>query len=473
MKQSRRLLKQKRRRKNREESLAIHVPVSSSARTLKQIPEHLAASPIGQKAVLRAQRQQGNAIVGKHLGLAATQVDPLSKFVSNSNAITKMLTSHTADVQRDCPPDCPREPKRRIPAIPDEVVIKVEDAIDISDYQEAINLIVSELNQKGRIVTSYIEDGIMTYDSGLNDEGLTTSYWDKDPLKHPDAKMLPFKVTIGPPAFSSAPWLYATIIHEWRHVQQFRVPQSMADRYAAIEVDAYLNSIEQAWSSGLTTEEVQELWERLKDDHWSSITDADIKESLRPRFDAAQAYVNSLLTSDLAPRAYQPLSFGQIFFTTGSADLNSTANDEVGRLASEVHTFQGNHPDYDLRFTLTGFASPRWKHPRRGEMPAELNQVLSQRRAENTLSTLQNAIHAEGDGACDFRIQTCPPQVTTVDDSTWDSLTTGRGSEPALAEGRDLTSDDQGDRRVDIQVTFSPGPQVTTQPPPFLGGGGS
>jgi hypothetical protein len=59
-----------------------------------------------------------------------------------------------------------------------------------------------------------------------------------------------------------------------------------------------------------------------------------------------------------------------------------------------------------------------------------------------------------------------------VDDPTWDSLAHGQGSGPALAEGRDLNSDDQQDRRVDILVEFSPGPRVPTQPPGWLGGGG-
>lgn len=401
--------------------------------------------------------------------LSATELWRLQQTRGNAFA-QRMLAGRTAEVQRDCPPDCPREPRRRVPGLTDEVVMQVEDAIDRGDNQGAIDLVVSALARQGRINPAELDDGTMKYSSGQSDEGHTISYWDKDPLKHADAKLLPFEVKIGPSALASVPWLYATVIHEWRHVQQFRVPKSMADRDAATECDAYLHGIEQAWASGLTTEEVQELWDRLNDDHWSRLTDPAIKAALQPRYDAAKAYVDSLVSSDLAPRVYRPLTFAQLFFATGSAELDSTANDEVGRLTDEVNTFRADYPDYDLRFTLTGFASPRWKHPRHGEMPADLNQALSERRAENALFQLQNAFRAEGDGACDFRIQTCQPQDVTVDDPTWDSLATGLGAEPALAEGRDLSSDDEYDRRVDIEVDFSRGPRVPTHPPALLGG---
>jgi hypothetical protein len=401
-----------------------------------------------QAQTLQLQRQYGNAVAQRLLSIPVTAV------------------------QRDCPPDCPGVPERPVPGLPDDVNIQVEDAIKASNHQEAINLVVGELARQGRVNLAELDGGQMRYDTSISDEGHTTSYWDKDPATHPDAKLLPFGVKIGPSALASVPWLYATVIHEWRHVQQFRVPQAMADRNAATEVDAYLHGIEQAWASGLTTEEVQELWHRLNDDHWRYITDAGIKAALQPRYDSAKTYVDSLNSSGRAPRVYQRLAFVQVFFATGRAELDSAANDEVAILVEQANLLRADHPDYDLRFTLTGFASPRWKHPRRGEIPAELNQALSLQRAENTLAQVQNAFHAAGDGACDFRIQTCLSPEVTVDDPTWDSLATGRGAEPALAEGRDLNSDDQQDRRVDVAVEFSPGPRVPTQPPAWLGGGG-
>lgn len=405
-----------------------------------------------QTAVLQWQRQQGNAYVQRRLAAG--------------------LPASVPHIQRDCPPDCPREPRRRVPGLDDDLVMQVEDAIDNSNPQGAINLVVNALAAQGRINTAELDGGTMRYGAAMTDEGHTTSYWDKDPALHPDARMLPFEVTIGPAALSDVPWLYATIIHEWRHVQQFRVPMAMADRDAATEADAYLNGIEQAWASGLTTEQVTELFNRLRDDHWSRITDPTIRTSLQPRYDAAQAYVNSFTTSGLAPRIYQRLDFVQVYFATGSAALDSTANTEIGIVVDRANLLRTDHPDYDLRWTITGFASPRWQHPRRGEMPADLNQALSRQRADTTLAQIQNAFRAGGDGACDFHVQTCAPEAVTVDDPTWDSLSRGEGSAPALAEGRDLNSDDQHDRRVDILVEFSPGPRVPTQPPGWLGGGG-
>jgi len=434
---------EKTKKKKRREVVRI-----ASPETVQQQQQE-STHTLTQTAVLQWQRQHGNAFV------------------------QRQLTNGVADIQRDCPPDCPREPRRRVPGLSDDLVIQIEDAIDGGSHQNAINLVVNELAGQGRLDTSQLESGTMVYGSSMTDEGRTTTYWDKDPVLHPDARLLPFDVKVGPAAFSSVPWLYATVIHEWRHVQQFRVPQSMADKDAANETDAYLHGIEQAWASGLTTEEVQELWERLNRDHWPRITDAGVKSALQPRYDAAQAYVNSLNSSDLAPRVYQHLSFMQLFFGTGSAELDSTANDELEHLVNQAQDFRTEHPDYDLRFTLTGYASPRWRHPERGAMPADLNLALSQERAENALSQLQNAFNADGDGACDFRIQSCMAEEMMVDDPTWDSLTMGEGAGEAIAEGRDLNSDDQQDRRVDITVAFSPGPQVPTRPPDFLGGGGS
>ncbi|PIE79678.1 MAG: hypothetical protein CSA11_11225 [Chloroflexi bacterium] len=402
-----------------------------------------------QTAVLQWQRDHGNAFV------------------------QQQLARGMPDLQRDLPPNCPREPRRRVPGLPDNVVIQIEDEIGNSNHQSAIDLVVNQLASQGRIDTSQLDGGTMRYGASMTDEGLTTTYWDKDPVQHPDARLLPFVVTVGPSAFSSVPWLYATIIHEWRHVQQFRVPQSMANRDAATEADAYLNGIEQAWASGLTTEEVQELWERLTRDHWPRITDPGVKASLQARYDAAQAYVNSLITSDLAHRIYQQLTTAQVFFATGSSELDSTANDEIEQLIQRVQKFRNEHPDYDLRFMLAGFASPRWRHPEWGAMPKDLNLALSQARAESTLNQIQNTFYAEGDGACDFHIQSCLSEEVLVDNSTWDSLAVGEGSEPAIAEGRALHSDEQQDRRVDIRVAYSPGARVPTRPPDFLGGGGS
>jgi outer membrane protein OmpA-like peptidoglycan-associated protein len=417
--------------------------------SLNGLPTYGTTRSLRQTAALKMQQQYGNGFVQRLL-----------------------LPLPITAIQRDCPPDCPRQPERPVPGLPDEVNIQAEDAIKAGNQQTAINLVVGELARQGRINLAELDGGQMRYDTGMSDEGYTKSFWDKDPATHPDAKLLPFKITIGPSALASVPWLYVTVIHEWRHVQQFRVPKTIADKNAAHEVDAYLYGIEQAWASGLTTEEVQELWNRLDNDHWSRITDAGIKAALQPRYDAAKAYVESLVASGSVPRVYQRLTFVQIFFATGRAQLDSAANEEVAAMVERANLLRTDHPDYDLRFTFTGFASPRWKHPRRGEIPAELNRALSRQRAENTLAQVQNALRADGDGACDFRIQTCMAQEVTVDDHTCDSLVAGRGAEPALVEGRDLNSDDQQDRRVDVEVELSSGSRVPTKPPAWLGGGG-
>lgn len=412
------------------------------SQSVNDLPAHATSQSLRQAQLAQMQRHAGNGFVNRKLG------------------------EETAVIQRY------RDPVRPVPGMSNIAVVQAEDAIAAGTRQKAIDIVLAELAAQGRINTAELDGGTMRYTSSMSDEGHTISYWSKDPAKYPDAKLLPFEVKIGPSAFASVPWLYATVIHEWRHVQQFRVPKAMADRNAATEVDAYLNGIEQAWESGLTTEEVKELWTRLHDDHWITITDPGVKANLQPRVNAAKAYVDSLTFSGPVSRIYHNLSFVQLFFATGSAELDATANAELAYLVSEVQAHLSTNYDDDLRFRITGFASPRWRHPARGAMPEDLNHALSKNRADNTLEQIRNIFQADLAGSCDFTIQTCVGDEVMVDDITWDSLAHGAGATPALAEGRALNSDDQQDRRVEVKVDYSPSPMRATRPPAWLGGGG-
>ena len=419
-----------------------------SASQFNEVSDHAGIRPLRQVEIIQLQQQRGN------------------RFVQS------WLHGRTSDIQRICPPDCPpRQPERRVPGLADEVVLKVEDEIKAGNRQAAIDLVVDELASQGRLSKTDLDGNHMLYDGSMSDEGHTVQYWTKDPHRFSDAELLPTNVEIGPPAFSNVPWLYTAIIHEWRHVQQFRNPTSTPERDIATEVDAYLHGIEQAWASGLDTAQVLELWQRLNDDWWSSLTDPGVIANFQRRYDNAKAYVESFNMSGPAPRVFKLFHVAEIFFATGSSELDSMANDNVAYIIELVQNLLADHPDYDLRFTLIGHASPRWQHPRRGTMSEDLNLILSRERAETVELQLQNAFNADlGGGSCEFRVRSCLAPEMSVDEETWESSVSGQGSAKALAEGRGTTSDEQHDRRVDIKIEYSADPQVATQPPAMLGG---
>lgn len=431
-----------------------------------------APQPAAQSDVGALQNQIGNAAVQRLLAeresLHAASIE------------RKRIDAKKASVLRDAENASPinqdvvqryRDPERRVPALTDSLVVQVEDEIAAGHRQNAINLVVNTLVGQGRINLAHVDGGRMRYDSGMSDEGDTVGYWDKDPALHLDAKPLPSEVKIGPPAFASVPWLYSTIIHEWRHLKQFRVHSPFPDRHIAIEVDAYLNGIEQAWASGQNTTELNDLWQRLNDDWWPNLTDAGTIAMFQPRYDAAQQYVERhQFSGDEVEREFTFMLMTQLFFETGSAELGSDANDLIADTVQQVQDFLDLYSEYDIRFTITGHASPRWKHPGAEATATALNEALSEERAKNTQEQLSNAFQVGDGGTCDFRIQSCVADGLSIEDPAADASVDGVGDSEALDAGRDMESDEQKDRRVEIEVEYSAGPTVDSEPPAILGG---
>lgn len=457
----------KKRRRPREEDRTTTQPINGVVHQ----PDLLALqNQIGNRAVQRLLVDKARRPSQSPVLALGTQVKPnpaqvMQPPVSN-RLVQRYLQALGSIVQRT------RDPRRPVPALANDLVVQVEDELAAGRAQAAINLVVNAVASQGRIDLTQLDGGIMRYDSSMGDEGHTTGYWDKDPARHPDAQPLPAEVKIGPPALASVPWLYSAVIHEWRHVQQFRVHQPFPERSIATEVDAYLHNIEQAWASGQNTDELLELWRRLNEDWWKDLTDPTVIAAFLPRYNAAKAYVEGHVASGPVKRPYQLLLETQIFFATGSAELDSVANDEIALAVEQVQDFLASQTDADVRFTLTGFASPRWKHLARGAAPADLNQALSEERVKKTQEQLRNAFRMDGSGACDFRVQTCVGTIASTLNPAEEAQVHGAGSAAALAEGRGNTSDEQQDRRVDIRVEYSPGPAAPTRPPALLLGAG-
>jgi hypothetical protein len=84
----------------------------------------------------------------------------------------------------------------------------------------------------------------------------------------------------------------------------------------------------------------------------------------------------------------------------GSVLFNPTGNDQVGeggreelrRIAAETEEQASGSPRVVAEADVTGRASPRWRHPRRGVTGAEENQELSIRRARHTGEALHETM---------------------------------------------------------------------------------
>ena len=159
----------------------------------------------------------------------------------------------------------------------------------------------------------------------------------------------------------------------------------------------------------------------------------------------------------------------QAFFATGRADVTEEATGKIVALVNRVHAFKAKHPDYKLKFVVTGHASPRWSHPRHGKTKDELNMSLSERRAQHTLEQIRNVFRNVGRGSAVFELQSSPGPEMSVDDATADAMVRAQGSLEARAEHRDPNDDYWHDRRVDIVVYRNEFGIVTEKPPDIAG----
>jgi hypothetical protein len=117
----------------------------------------------------------------------------------------------------------------------------------------------------------------------------------------------------------------------------------------------------------------------------------------------------------------------------------------IVKFAKYVARWADENRDGELRFEITGQASPRWRHPNKGQVSTELNQRLSEQRARSVAGAILGAWDAEADAQFQTKGIAGPP-MELPDDSV---RATGRGSFDAQAEGADpeTTTPPTGSRR--------------------------
>lgn len=169
-----------------------------------------------------------------------------------------------------------------IPGLGPEMKDKVEQRIKVRDAQGAINLIVKYGGGAGgsNIDTKLLTGGKMEWDPTIEAEDAVhdMSSWD-----YLNNKAEPAKVRVGPKAFSSVPYLYSVIMHEYQHVlwnqtleNQTIGRESHEDgrqgggKFTS-EVEAYAYELLNAKESGLSQipEKIAGVWSNLNDEFWT------------------------------------------------------------------------------------------------------------------------------------------------------------------------------------------------------------
>lgn len=151
-------------------------------------------------------------------------------------------------------------------------------------------------------------------------------------------------------------------------------------------------------------------------------------------------------------------------FRTGQAMPTEDSQLVLSKFAAYVRKWAQDNVATDVRFEIVGQASPRWRHPKKGQVPLDLNQKLSQERAEVTKILLQGD-WADTDGTkCTMTSSGCPgPEQDMGDDQ---ARATGKGSLAGLAETRDPDNNDAAYRIASITAWGKRAPVPEPPPPP-------
>lgn len=193
------------------------------------------------------------------------------------------------------------------PGLTAAVATRARDALAANRRQDALNILVDALVEDGSINRDLLRGGRMRFDPGLAGEGAAGV--PRFRLVNGQRVANPTPVRLGPSAFRRGlPLLYSSILHEYRHVEQFQRINSAADPLSGQnnwlehrqEVDAYLHEIENSRSTGMfaNPRQMREAWRRLHQEHWVGVDRAG-RRILNDRYTAAHAIVRQAVGPDV------------------------------------------------------------------------------------------------------------------------------------------------------------------------------
>ena len=149
------------------------------------------------------------------------------------------------------------------PGLSATVVREIEANIG-TDRPAALAAIVRALAAGGKIDLSFLENGTMTFISDTS--RMRPGHSGHTSLTAGSQRPRPCRVEMGPDAFQGVSTLYATVMHEWQHVLQFRRPTMGGE--AVDELEARLWEIENLENTGLWRNATYMGQIRGQLDHW-------------------------------------------------------------------------------------------------------------------------------------------------------------------------------------------------------------
>jgi hypothetical protein len=202
---------------------------------------------------------------------------------TQGNAYVQRLAQNSAAIIQ-------RRASRTVPGLPHDVVTRIETGLS-DNRQGVLDTLTGTLAGRGSISLSHLTGEAMNY---VDDKsGMAPGHYGHTSLSPGTGRPRPCRVDIGPDAFRSVGDLYATVMHEWQHVLQFRRPDSASE--AADEMEARLWEVENMQLTGKSRNFQYLRWMRGDLRAWSArLTDVE-QAAFAERIAAAQQSIEDAL----------------------------------------------------------------------------------------------------------------------------------------------------------------------------------
>lgn len=192
------------------------------------------------------------------------------------------------------------------------------------EWQQAIDVVVDEAVRQGQIDRSKLEGGRVHYEPPVGrdpvEEGQTIGSGFRRNRATGERTAVKMPVVVGRRAFRwGLPWLYSSILHEYKHVIQMQtatdlptigsnVPSQKSNPVidSQQDVETYAEEIARAHDTGLDKNPaaIRVLWHRLHTDNWMFLSRAErapVKETYKA------AYAKASAIPGVGPLPYHPL----------------------------------------------------------------------------------------------------------------------------------------------------------------------
>lgn len=168
-----------------------------------------------------------------------------------------------------------------------------------------------------------------------------------------------------------------------------------------------------------------------------------------------------LTTPDPASPDWEVVGATVVSFDTGKALPTMSSQLLLSKFVAYVAAWSKEHEATNIRFEVVGQASPRWRHPKMGQVPLDLNQKLSEERAEVTKILIEGDWADVGETSCSLLASGCAGPEREMDDER--AYTKGTGAMQGLAETNDPDNDDAAYRVASITAWGKRAPAPTPE----------